>query len=67
MSKHKELPDGSIIHLSQQTAAQVPEALFQPTFLDIDSDGIHQIIHKSIIRSDCNLRNDLYGNIDECL
>ncbi len=40
-----------------------PEALFQPSFLGMESPGIHEIIYNSIMKCDVDLRKDLYGNV----
>jgi actin beta/gamma 1 len=40
-----------------------PEALFQPSFLGMESDGIHETIYNSIMRCDVDLKKDLYGNV----
>eukprot|EP01117_Protostelium_nocturnum_P015511 TRINITY_DN6025_c0_g1_i2.p1 TRINITY_DN6025_c0_g1~~TRINITY_DN6025_c0_g1_i2.p1 ORF type:complete len:323 (+),score=58.63 TRINITY_DN6025_c0_g1_i2:129-1097(+) len=57
-----ELPDGQLITLGKERF-MCPEALFQPSFLGIESDGIHQTVFDSISRCDVDLKNILYANI----
>ena len=40
-----------------------PEALFQPSFLGMESAGIHEMCYDSIMKCDPDLRKDLYANI----
>jgi actin-related protein len=39
-----------------------PEALFQPSFLGMESAGIHETTYNSIMKCDVDIRKDLYGN-----
>ena len=40
-----------------------PEALFQPSFLGMESAGIHETTFNSIMKCDVDIRKDLYGNV----
>jgi actin-related protein len=40
-----------------------PEALFQPTFLGMESPGIHETTYNSIMKCDVDIRKDLYANV----
>ncbi|EMD47123.1 actin protein, putative [Entamoeba histolytica KU27] len=40
-----------------------PEALFQPSFLGMECNGIHETTYNSIMKCDVDIRKDLYGNI----
>jgi actin-related protein len=40
-----------------------PEALFQPAFIGLESAGIHETTHNSIMKCDVDIRRDLYANI----
>ena len=40
-----------------------PEALFQPSFLGMESCGIHETTYNSIMKCDVDIRKDLYANI----
>lgn len=55
------LPDRNIIKLDTERF-KCAEALFQPSLLDLNIDGIDTIINKCILASDSSIRNDLYAN-----
>merc|ERR1712210_381211 len=38
------------------------EALFQPSFLGMESCGIHETTYNSIMKCDVDIRKDLYAN-----
>jgi actin-related protein len=40
----------------------VPEALFQPYFLGMQSAGIHETVYNSIMKCDVDIRKELYAN-----
>ena len=40
-----------------------PEALFQPSFLGIEANGVHETCYNSIMKCDVDIRKDLNGNI----
>lgn len=42
---------------------RAPEALFQPSFLGLEAQGIHETTYASIMKCDLDIRKDLYGNI----
>mmetsp|Transcript_64254 Transcript_64254/g.126203 ORF Transcript_64254/g.126203 Transcript_64254/m.126203 type:complete len:379 (+) Transcript_64254:51-1187(+) len=56
------LPDGEVISLGSE-AYQAPEALFQPELLGSEEPGIHQCLHRAIMRSDRDLRSTLCKQI----
>ncbi|RZC38846.1 hypothetical protein BDFB_000723 [Asbolus verrucosus] len=60
--KSYELPDGQIITIGNERF-RCPEAMFQPTFLGMETPGIHETTYNSIMRSDMDIRKDLYANI----
>jgi len=39
-----------------------PEAMFQPSFLGMESCGIHETTYNSIMKCDVDIRKDLYAN-----
>ena len=57
-----ELPDGQFIEIEQERF-QCPEALFQPSFIEMKTVGIHEMSFNSIMDCDPDIRKDLYGNI----
>ncbi|XP_032821160.1 uncharacterized protein LOC116948521 [Petromyzon marinus] len=57
-----KLPDGQVITLHSQRF-RAPELLFSPTIVGLDAPGIHQLVWKSVTRSDIDLRKSLYSNI----
>merc|ERR1712139_454050 len=40
-----------------------PEALFQPSFLGMESPGVHETTYNSIMKCDVDIRKDLYANV----
>ncbi len=40
----------------------VPETLFQPAFVGMESAGIHETTYNSIMKCDVDIRKDLYAN-----
>lgn len=57
-----QLPDGNIIDLGA-CRYRAPELLFRPDLVGDESEGIHEILANSIIKSDMDLRKTLYQNI----
>ncbi|XP_037680471.1 actin, cytoplasmic 1-like [Choloepus didactylus] len=62
VEKSYELPDGKFISISSEQF-RCPEALFQPSFLGMESCGIHEATFKSIMRSDVDIHKDLFANV----
>lgn len=62
IEKNFELPDGQVITVGS-ARFRVPEVLFQPSLVGMESDGIHDMMHKSISTCDIDVRRDLYSNI----
>jgi len=62
VEKLYELPDGQVIKVGSERF-RCPEALFQPSFIGMESVGLHEIIYNSIMKSDIDLRKDLFSNL----
>ena len=62
VEKSYELPDGNLITIGNERF-RCPEVMFQPSFIGMESNGIHELIHNSIMMSDMDIRRDLYSNV----
>ncbi|XP_068928866.1 actin, cytoplasmic 2-like [Petaurus breviceps papuanus] len=61
LEKCYELPDGQVITIGNERF-WCPEALFQPSFLGMQSCGIHETTFNSDMKCDIDIRKDLYAN-----
>ncbi|KAK8765175.1 hypothetical protein V5799_032216 [Amblyomma americanum] len=61
LEKCYELPDGQVITVGNERF-RCPEALFQPSFLGMESSGIHETTYISIMKCDVDIRKGLYAN-----
>ncbi|ELT97855.1 hypothetical protein CAPTEDRAFT_204377 [Capitella teleta] len=61
MEKSYELPDGSVVTIGNERF-RCPETLFQPSFLGMESYGIHEHLYNSVMKCDMDIRRDLYLN-----
>ena len=61
LEKSYELPDGHVITIGNERF-QCPEALFQPSFLGMESCDIYETTFNSIMKCDVDIRKDLYAN-----
>merc|ERR1712066_750847 len=57
-----ELPDGQVITIGAERF-RAPEALFQPSMVGLEQEGVHQLTFNSIMKCDVDIRKDLYANI----
>lgn len=76
LERSYELPDGQVqtqIRLNCSCSIQVivlgnerfraPEAIFQPSMLGVESRGLAEATYDCILKSDVDIRKDLFGNI----
>merc|ERR1712042_201957 len=61
IEKSYELPDGQIVTVGNERF-RCPETLFQPSFIGMESAGIHETTYNSIMKCDVDIRKDLYAN-----
>jgi actin-related protein len=54
-----ELPDGNVITIRDQRFRGA-ELLFKPSFIGLESPGVHELTFKSIMKCDIDVRKDLY-------
>jgi actin-related protein len=57
-----ELPDGKKINLGEE-AYKIPELMFTGTSKENSFIGVHKMIAEAIMRSDLDIRKELYANI----
>jgi len=62
LEKAFEMPDGQVITIGS-SRFRTPEALFDPSMVGLESDGIHKLVFESIMKCDVDIRKDLYANI----
>ena len=61
LEKSYELLDGQVITIGSERF-RCPESLFQPSFLGMESCGVHETVYNSIMKCDVDIRKNLYPN-----
>ncbi|CAN8317963.1 unnamed protein product [Cochlearia groenlandica] len=62
IDKSYMLPDGQVITIGAERF-RCPEVLFNPSLIGMETSGIHETTYNSIMKSDVDIRKDLYSNI----
>ncbi|GLT74314.1 hypothetical protein SLA2020_461190 [Shorea laevis] len=62
LDRQYELPDGQVITVGAGRF-RCPEILFDPSRVGVESGGIHEILVRSIKKSDMDIRRELFGNV----
>lgn len=57
-----EMPDGNLITIGSERF-RCPEVLFKPSLIGKEFPGIHEQCYSSIMKSDVDVRKELYSNI----
>lgn len=57
-----ELPDGSKLNVGSELI-RCTEPLFQPSLIGKQSLGVHEAVHKTILKCDADLHNELFGHV----
>ncbi|CAH2058415.1 unnamed protein product [Thlaspi arvense] len=62
INKPYVLPDGQVITLGADRF-RCPEVLFRPSLAGMESFGIHEAVHNSIMKCGVDIREELYQNV----
>ncbi|KAF2287101.1 hypothetical protein GH714_038147 [Hevea brasiliensis] len=62
LDKQYELPDGQVITVGA-ARFRCPEVLFNPSRLGMESEGVHEIVVRSIRRCDMDIRREMFSNV----
>merc|ERR1711903_231573 len=62
LEKEYKLPDGNMVVVGTERF-RCPEVLFNPALVGMEQEGIHVATFQSIMKTDVDIRKDLYQNI----
>lgn len=62
IEKEYELPDGQVVTVGTERF-KCPEALFKPELLGREVPGVHATAYDSVMKTDIDIRKDLYNSI----
>jgi actin-related protein len=62
IEKSYKLPDGQVITIGNERFRCV-ESLFQPSFIGMESAGIHELVYSSIMKCDTDIKISLLSNV----
>jgi len=57
-----DMPDGSQVTVHNQII-RCPELMFRPVMDNLEVKGLHELVHKTAMDCDVDVRKDLFGNI----
>lgn len=57
-----KLPDGNVLNMNTERF-RAPEILFRPSIIGSEYPGVHEAIHESIMKTDLEMRRELYSSI----
>lgn len=60
--KTYNLPDESVVRLGSERFT-IPEALFKPSLIGLDQQGLHEFVFKSIMKTNTEIRSETFKNI----
>merc|ERR1712154_487388 len=62
IKQNYELPDGQIVTIGAERF-RCAEALFQPSLLGLEQQCVAALTHRTILKSDVDIRRDLFRNV----
>lgn len=62
VEKRYELPNGELFVVGNERFRCV-ETMFQPSHMGLDSSGVHEVLYKSVMKCDVDIRKELFSNV----
>jgi actin len=62
LERSYELPDGHLVTIGSERF-RCAEVLFQPSLIGLELDGVHEMLYRSVVKSDIDIRRVLFENI----